>query len=459
MQLRPAKKYITTNGRISTRIKTADETLDDFMSISGQIGITRMAELTYLDKLFIPNFSAILPGTSDSIWVYSGKGLTKADARASALMEAVERYSALGSTYSGTIISGKHLQLSKSGNKILHPSEVIEPVYEEYEDNEDKTIVMDYVPAYDLISAGKVLVPAEIALYRYVPRRPAMRVFSHPHTNGLASGNTLEEAISHALCEVIERDAVSIADLCASSIHYTILNRVMEIVTRVGDYQFNTGFFESAFVDDSSIFPVVDINEIESESIKYLLRKFTEARIPVMVKDITQHDIGIPTFVASSVEWVTHDYGYFAKGYGAHPDAETALIRALTEVSQTRAANVQGARDDLKRIRYSENDEIYKRKWQFMPALSPSRRSKSFKEIIRFDQISSYLTKDIRDEIKLILDRLKKSGLKSAIVVDLTNPTIGVPVVRVLVPGLETFQITASIMGRRAKEYFKEQYT
>ena len=32
------------------------------------------------------------------------------------------------------------------------------------------------------------------------------------NTNGLASGNNLEEAILHAMCEVIERDAWSICE-------------------------------------------------------------------------------------------------------------------------------------------------------------------------------------------------------------------------------------------------------
>ena len=39
----------------------------------------------------------------------------------------------------------------------------------------------------------------------------------------------------------------------------------------------------------------------------------------------------------------------FAKGYGTHLDARIALIRAITELSQTRAVNIQGARDDLEK--------------------------------------------------------------------------------------------------------------
>jgi ribosomal protein S12 methylthiotransferase accessory factor len=58
-----------------------------------------------MDKLYIPNYAAVLPGTEDSIWVYSGKGTTKAHAKASALMESIERYSSLSSTcsYSGKL--------------------------------------------------------------------------------------------------------------------------------------------------------------------------------------------------------------------------------------------------------------------------------------------------------------------------------------------------------------------
>jgi thioglycine synthase len=173
----------------------------------------------------------------------------------------------------------------------------------------------------------------------------------------------------------------------------------------------------------------------------------------LLIKDITQKDIGIPTFVASSIEWVTSDYGFFAKGYGTHPDARIALIRAITESSQTRAANIQGARDDLKKIQYKENDEIYRRKWQFMRASSPTRKGN--KNISAFSEIKTNTNEDILDDINLILYSLKLAGLKRVIIVDLTNPDISIPVVRAIVPGLETFEVTKSIMGTRAKEYFR----
>lgn len=68
----------------------------------------------------------------------------------------------------------------------------------------------------------------------------------------------------------------------------------------------------------------------------------------------------------------------------------------------------------------------------------------------------AYVNEDILDDISLILCKLKDGGLKRVIIVDLTNPNIRVPVVRVIVPGLETFEV---VMGRRPKKHFKKLYS
>jgi ribosomal protein S12 methylthiotransferase accessory factor len=194
-----------------------------------------------------------------------------------------------------------------------------------------------------------------------------------------------------------------------------------------------------------------------------LIDKFEAAGISLLVKDIMQKDIGIPTFVASSVEWVSSNYGYFAYGYGTHLDARVALIRAITELSQTRAVNIQGARDDCRKIEYRENDEIYRRKWQFMPA-SPQCLRGDGKNTVAFSEIKSYIMDDILDDIKFILNSLKKSGIKKVIVVDLTHPELKIPVVRVIAPGLETFEVgrlfrsTELTIGRRARKFFRKLY-
>jgi thioglycine synthase len=460
--LKSIKKYCTIDGGITTRVRSLEDTLANITPICKKIGVTRICDITYLDRLYIPNYCSVLPGSEDSIWVYSGKGPTKIHAKVSALMESIERYCSLSSTSSNSPISGSYFELSKT-YKVLHPDEVVEPVESYYSDKES---IIDFVSGFDLLNEQEVLVPAQLAFSRYFSEPPSVDVFPYSHTNGLASGNVLEEAICQALCEVIERDAVSIAELCASSIPYSILEKIMRSLKNTDQIGSElTEIAEIDFVDDSSIFLDVNISESADkfEPLKNLVRRFAEAGISLLIKDITQKDIGIPTFVASSIEWISSNYGYFAYGYGTHLDSRVALIRAITELSQTRAVNIQGARDDCKKIEYKENDEIYKRKWQFMPATSSCLRVGN-KNTIPFSEIKSYIMDDILDDIKFILNRLKKSGFKRVIVVDLTHPKLGIPVVRVIVPGLETFEVgrlfrnTQLTIGKRAKECFRKLY-
>jgi thioglycine synthase len=243
------------------------------------------------------------------------------------------------------------------------------------------------------------------------------------------------------LCEVIERDAISLAQLKASVVHFHVLKTIENYLTSNG-FQVST-ISSKEYVDDNSIFPDVDISSIDSNPVLKLVEKFQKNEIPLIIKNVTS-DIGIPTFNAASIEWVTHDYGYLAEGHGTHPDARIALLRAITEVSQTRAANIQGARDDLRKIPYGENNTDDQRSWQFMKSI----------EKVKFSELESVNNYDILEDINLILDRLKKHGLNQAIVIDLTNPNLGVPVVRTIVPGLEMFKITKSIIGKRGRQCF-----
>jgi ribosomal protein S12 methylthiotransferase accessory factor len=427
------------------------------MPFCKEIGITRISDITFMDRLYIPNYSTTLPGTDDIFWVYGGKGTTRAQAKVSALMESIERYSSMPSINPRTTINDSYLHLSDSFDKVLHPAEVIEPVNPNY--NEASTL--DFLIGYDLLNDEEILVPAGIAYYRYFPKHPTVSIFQCSHTNGLASGTVLEEAICHALCEVIERDAVSIADLCASCIPYNIVEKIGESFEEADCLDSHLlDSIGAKFVDEPTIYPDIEIDEVTREfpPIKNLLRKFSDAGIPLMIKNITQKDIHIPTIAASSIDWITHDYGLFAKGYGTHLDSRVALVRAITELAQTRAANIQGARDDLKRIQYKDNDEIYKRKWQFMTSSSLTGQNHQ-QNVINFSKIGTYVSKDILSDINFILAVLKEAGIRRAIIVNLTNPDIGIPVVRAIVPGLETFEVTHSVMGSRAKKCFNELFS
>lgn len=435
-ELQSRKKW-TPKG--TSRIIPVSDTLKKVVPISKQIGVTRLADITYMDVLKIPNYSAVLPGTEDYIWVYSGKGPTRAHAKASVLMECVERYSSLPGTSERHYVTGSYETLAKEYGQVnvLHPDDVLEPLKFEYKDH----IQMDFLEGIDLFTHNKILVPAGIVLSRYEPNNASVSPFQFSHTNGLASGNVLEEAICHAICEVIERDAVSLADLRSSAIPFHVL-RTMTDVLRHNGLDVNS-LPTDLYVDDPDLFPEVDVGGAEFAYARSLINRFNEENIPLLIKDITT-DIGIPTFIATSVQWVTHDYGYLAEGHGTHPDARIALVRAITEVSQTRAANIQGARDDLRRMNYDMGNTAETKAWQFMH----SKHKKDFGTMKTFENA------DILDDIHLLLKSLENVGLRRAIVVDLTNAEIGIPVVRVIVPGLETFKVTKSVMGNRARKHF-----
>ncbi len=439
IQLKNRKKW-TTKG--TSRIVPVRDTLKKVIPVAKQIGVTRLADITHMDVLRIPNYSAVLPGTEDYIWVYSGKGPTKAHAKASALMECVERYSSLPANAARRYITGTYEELAKEYGRenVLHPDDVLEPLKFEYKDN----MQMDFLEGIDLFTTEKISVPAGIALSRYEPFNGSVSPFKFSHTNGLASGNVMEEAICHALCEVIERDAVSLADLRSSAIPFHILKTATEFLRHKG---LNVNPLDSnLYVDDPDLFRDVDVSGVEFPFARSLIHRFREESIPLLIKDITT-DIGIPTFIATSVQWVTHDYGYLAEGHGTHPDARIALVRAITEVSQTRAANIQGARDDLRRMNYEMGNTAETKAWQFMH----SKDKKDFGDVKTFENI------DILDDIHLLLKSLERAGLKRAIAVDLTNPSIGIPVVRVIVPGLETFKVTKGVVGMRARRHFPKR--
>jgi YcaO-like protein with predicted kinase domain len=141
VQLQSRKKW-TVNG--TSRIRPAQETLEKVIPLQARIGVTRLADITDMDVLRIPNFSAVLPGTEDYIWVYSGKGPTKQHAMASALMESIERYSSLPAGGTRKFVRSSYADLAKE-KKVLHPDRIVEPVRFEYRDN----MMMDWILGFD----------------------------------------------------------------------------------------------------------------------------------------------------------------------------------------------------------------------------------------------------------------------------------------------------------------------
>ena len=140
-------------------------------------------------------------------------------------------------------------------------------------------------------------------------------------------------------------------------------------------------------------------------------------------------------------------------GIGTHPNARIAVIRALTELAQSRVVDIQGAREDLVAagaagdpafVHTRRVDKIDRRRW----VLQENGPSRAFREI------PSYENDDVAEDIRLILSRLERAGLRRALVVDLGGPD-GFAVVRVMVPGLEFWWLDQGEIGPRALEFWR----
>jgi thioglycine synthase len=355
-------------------------------------GITRVADITNLDRIGIPVFSSIRPmAARGAISVYNGKGATAVEARVSAMMEGIERYSAE--------MDEKELQIARFsdlGQTALNPADLILPAGADAHDE------IPWVTGWDITNGEEILVPAN-AVFHPLPTE-YKRLF-RTNTSGLASGNEPEEAIFHGLAEVIERDAWSL----------------VETTRKMGPLISNIG------------------NGLAGD----LMEKFRRAEVAVYLRDITS-DVGVPTCAAVSDDTKLRDPTLLTTGMGTHSSAVVAVLRALTEVAQSRLTQIHGAREDTttadlrKQIGYERMKRLNKHWFE-------DSSSKDFSEI------KSYDSNDFLDDILYMQGKLAEAGLDRIVVVDLTREEIGVPVVRVIVPGLEISAVDSERVGRRCR--------
>ncbi len=355
-------------------------------------GITRVADITNLDRIGIPVFSSIRPmADRGAISVYNGKGATPAQARVSAMMEGLERYSAE--------VRDRELTLSRFsdlGTNALNPADLILPA------GADVAAEIPWTLGWDIMNDEEILVPANAVFH---PLPSDYRRLFRTNTSGLASGNMIEEAIFHGLAEVIERDAWAL----------------VEAARRTGPL----------------------ITGIEDGLAGSLLEKFAAAEVDVYLRDITS-DIDVPTCAAAADDVRLRDPTLLTTGMGTHTSADVAVLRALTEVAQSRLTQIHGAREDTtqadirKQIGYERTKRLNKHWFE---------RS----EERDFGDIPSFDSDDFLQDIEYMQKRLEEAGLERVIAVDLTREEIGIPVVRVIVPGLEIAAVDSERVGGRCR--------
>ena len=365
-------------------------------------GITRVADITDLDRIGMPVFTAIRPTAEDgAISIYGGKGITKDHAKASAMMEGFERYSAEKQDSDETIIATAD-EIAEKGNPVELKSLNLPQQYEKEDVN---ALQLEWSLTHDLISGKDYYVPSNAVFHPYTPESNIRSLFKS-NTNGLASGNILEEAILHGIFEVIERDAWSIFEL-----------------THKNYSQINLDSIESELINDT-------IDKFESEGIKIKLMDFTA-------------DVKIPTIAASADDTITRDAGLLTLGMGTHLDPEVAILRALTEVAQSRATQINGAREDTVRADFAREAgyERMKRINRFY--------FKQEETQIDLGDIENKSTTSINEDMEIVKNELVDNGISKILYTDLTRPELDVSVVRVIIPEMELYAIDPSRAGYR----------
>ncbi len=364
-------------------------------------GITRIADITDLDRIGMPIFTAIRPTAEDgAISIYGGKGISKDHAKASAMMEGFERYSAEKQDSDETIIA--------TVNEISDKGEYIDPkslnLNQKFEKEDLSNMKLEWSLSHDLISGNEFYVPSNAVFHPYI-KDNAESLFKS-NTNGLASGNVLEEAILHGIFEVIERDAWSIFELTHKN------------------------------------YAQINLDSIESELINETLNKFESKGIKIKLMDFTA-DIKIPTIAASADDTVTKDAGLLTLGIGTHLDPEVAILRALTEVAQSRATQINGAREDTVRADFAREAgyERMKRINKFY--------FRQEDEQIDLSDIENKSTTSITKDMEIVKEELIANDIKKILYTDLTRPELDVSVVRVIIPEMEIYAIDQSRAGYR----------
>lgn len=388
----------------TTRSAAPGDTLERVSKLLREIPITRISDLTPLDPLRFPVFVAVTPLAKD-LTTHAGKGADANSARASAVMEAVERISAEEHGPSEPLVASFSRLSGSSPVRVLDPRRCDLPADSRYQEQQP----ISWLSGYDLFRGDAVLLPRDL-----VVSPPSEGVLVDVDTNGLASGNSLLEAVIHALCEVIERDALAALE------------------------------FTTLFGDAEEVCP--ELCTLREETLPAEAADWAERAAALGQRLIVQsvsHDLGVPTFrsVLIDPEYPTArgpTTAYFP-GFGTHPDKHVALSRSVNEALQSRVGFVHGGRDS-----FNELPE----------GTRPAARSARLRGLFRarpidFSELASSESLELGDDLAFLLKRLAAAGLEQAIATDLTRPAWGVPVVRVRVPGLSSFLVNRRRVGWR----------
>ena len=387
------------------RTLAPEQTLARMRRLMPVLGITRIANVTGLDSIGLPVVMVTRPNAR-SLSVAQGKGLTLAAAQASGLMEAIESYHAEHITLPLKLATYQQLCFT---HRLLDVTALPRSAPGGFHAHL-RTL---WVEGRSLFDGGSRWLPYELVHTDFtLPLPPGSGCFAMS-SSGLSSGNHLLEAIGHGLCELVERDATTL---------WWLRGREEKLRTRVA------------------------LDSVGDPACREVLERYARAGVAVSLWDITS-DVGLAAFrcaIAPMEAEPQRPLGPMG-GMGCHPTREIALLRALTEAAQSRLTLISGARDDMfsQRLALPAWREQLRQFHAHREADGPRRR---------FDEVPTHDSETFEGDVAWVGERLRAVGLNEAVVVDLSKPELGVPVVRVVVPGLEALhELPGYTPGPRAR--------
>lgn len=300
----PVFRSVEGGAQFHERAYPPAETLRRVWPHLHRFGITRIARQTDLDRVGIPCWAAFRPN-SKSLASAQGKGLDDASACVSAAMEALEVAVAENPDCIARIASAEELDAAK--DSWFNPERLLP-----FGTTFDPSLKITWFLGEDLLTKLPIWIPGDTV--DLDGERGELKGICKS-TNGLASGNTRDEALFHALCELVERDATALWSL--------------KPLASAGT---------SCFAPET----------LEDPTVNRLADEIARAGLRLRLFDQTS-DLGVPVIMAvvgpqagagaSELE--------VAAGYGAHPVAARAAIRAITEAAQSRVTSIAASRDDI----------------------------------------------------------------------------------------------------------------
>lgn len=366
------------------RTKHPRETIASIALYTSEIGISRCQNVTGFDRIGIPVYCAITPA-NPVLQVAWGKGCTEQDAEASALMEAVER----------SFLEEPHpheqrmsqITLQNTGSNFLPIKKM--PTYNHGTYNSESQI-LSWVPMYDFLQHTTCWVPASALHYT----APMLTTFT---TNGLASGNSSEEAMLHGLFEIFERHAIS----------SMFTDGILRLQESGGQRITLTGTLSSATTK--------------------MVQRLRDADIELIL-------FSIPCKVSSvNVFWAvlhdahtTHRSIAVSMGYGAHSSPEIAILKAIAKAAQTRVTSLHGCKEDqCQKITSPPSQTAIDRTVEYFKAIP---------ETTALGEIPPYRPVSITNELTHLFNRTREAGYSSILSTEIPHSVPSVSIRKTIVP-------------------------